>query len=165
MKQYIDVTTIVGAFGWIGEEGLEIIPAGTTVYAMSVGENCEEYYNCAEKYDVRFIFDDAKPIIDFYTIPWLDIFAKDSHGGFFATFCAQTDMTATAPICYIDKEHQCFRVSDSLKAFLQMVSATEAWRICMEPMRDIMFFSSSEEAKSALAFWEPPEIPKNHRKE
>lgn len=51
---------------------------GTTLYPMSVKDKNTEYQRYADTYDLKFIFDDDIPQIDFYTVPRVDIFAKDS---------------------------------------------------------------------------------------
>lgn len=42
-----------------------------------------------------------------------------------------------------------------------MVSTSGAWRLSMEPLRDIKFYPSAAEAKGIFAFWEPPELPED----
>ncbi len=58
----------------------EVVPAGATLYSMSVKEKNAEYQKYADAYDLRFIFDDDIPLIDFYPVPRVDIFAQDSLG-------------------------------------------------------------------------------------
>ena len=94
---------------------VEIIHAGTTVYSMPVKEKNSEYEKFGNEYDIHFIFDDDIPHIDFYTIPQVDIMATDSLGGFIGTVGQISDLESDAPICYIDKERNCYLVAENAK--------------------------------------------------
>ena len=52
---YLDVTEIEGCTS-IWMKDTEIIPAGTTIYTMSVKDKSEEYDRFAKDYDINFIF-------------------------------------------------------------------------------------------------------------
>ena len=77
---YLDVTQW-GCTGLLIKD-TEIVWAGTTVYPMPVRDKENPYSKMAEEYDIHFIFDDAVPKINFYTIPRVDIMAQDSDGGY-----------------------------------------------------------------------------------
>lgn len=99
-KIYLDRTELTGAIGVFSEE-TEIILAGTTIYSMDVSDRNEEYLKYAKEYDIQFIFDDYIPHLEFYTIPYIDIMARDSKGGFIGTIGQQCDLESDALICYI----------------------------------------------------------------
>lgn len=130
-------------------QGAEVIPAGTTVYSMSVKHKNAEYQKYADEYDIHFLFDDKLPIIDFYTIPQVDVFATDSKGGLFGTVGQMTDMDSEALICYIDSDRNCFIIADNGRNFLR--SASE-WRKKLVPDKEIKFFPSKAEAVKNYEF-------------
>lgn len=152
-KVYIDRTENAECVG-IFQKGAEIIPAGTTIYSMSVKDKREEYRRFAEDFDICFLFDDKLPEIDFYTVPQVDIFAADSRGGLFGTVGGITDMDGEAPVCYIDDRRNCYIIADNGKDFL---NAPQDWKSGMKPAREIQFFKSREEAVKKYEFvrsWE-----------
>lgn len=42
----------------------------------------DTYTMLADLYDIRFIFESNIPIVNFYTVPRIDIFATDSNNGY-----------------------------------------------------------------------------------
>ena len=68
--------------------GGRLVSAGTTVYAMSTSYRNAEYERYARDYGIHFIFEGGLPAIDFYTVPWVDIFAEDGFGGY-KNLCVQ----------------------------------------------------------------------------
>ncbi len=147
-KVFFDKTENTGCIG-IFIRGAKVIPAGTTVYSMSVKDKSAEYQKYADEYDIHFIFDDKLPVIDFYTIPQIDIFATDSVGGFFGTVGQTTDIDANAPICYIDREHKCFMIADNGRSF---INSAADWRKNKTPDEKVMFFASRPEAEKRYEF-------------
>lgn len=127
----------------------EIIPAGTTVFSMSIKSKNEEYQKFGDEYDIHFIFDDNIPEIDFYTTPQTDIFAFDSKGGFFAAVGGITDVDGTEPVCYIDNNRKCFIIADNMRNFLE---SAPYWRKNMVPDKEISFFPSKKEAEKVNEF-------------
>ena len=127
----------------------EIVSAGTTVYAMPIKDWNEEYQRYADEYDIHFIFDNALPHIDFYTVPQVDILAVDSNGGYIGTVGQQSDLESAAPICYIDKNRNCYLVANNGAAFLESVSA---WKDNLKPYHEITFYKSKSDAEKVLTF-------------
>jgi len=147
-KIYLDMTGMKSCTSvWMKDT--EIIPAGATVYAMSSKHKNAEYERFSREYDINFIFDDNIPVIDFYTIPRIDIFATDSRGGYIGTVGKMTDLEGDAPICYIDKDRQCYLICKTGKEFLQKASS---WKTSHEPYKDIIFYSSKAEAMKEKEF-------------
>lgn len=139
---YLDVTEIEGCTS-IWMKDTEIIPAGTTIYTMSVKDKSEEYDRFAKDYDIHFIFEDNIPVIDFYTIPRVDIFATDSKGGYIGTIGEMTDLEGNAPICYIDETKKCYLIAKAAKEFLGKVSK---WKNELENYEHLQFYASKKEA-------------------
>lgn len=152
-KVYCDMLESKGCIAVFAKD-VEVVPAGATLYSMSVKDKNAEYQKYADIYDLRFIFDDDIPQIDFYTVPRVDIFAKDSLGGLFGTFGQTTDIDNVAPICYINKSNRCFLIANSLKVFLQMLASECDWRTSMVPNNDIVFYKSKADAEHSLEFLE-----------
>lgn len=127
--------------------GCYVMPIGTTVYSMSTAHDNAEYKRYAREYDICFIFD-AVPEIDFYTVPQADIFAVDSNGGYFAMVGQMTDLCeGEAPVCYIDKERNCYSIAENGKTFLDRAAS---WKEHMEPYAGITFFDSRADARKVL---------------
>lgn len=133
----------------------EVIAAGTTVYAMSAKHENSEYQRYADEYDIHFIFDDNVPNINFYTIPQVDIFATDSDGGLLGSVGQMIDLESQAPICYIDKNQNCFLLEKNGKEFL---AQPEQWKSQLTPYADIEFFASREAAEKKYEFLNREEI-------
>lgn len=149
-KIYLDVTELKECTSvWIKD--VEIIRAGTTVYSMPIRHKNEEYERFAKEYDIHFIFDDNIPVIDFYTIPQVDILATDSRGGYIGTIGQMSDLESEAPICYIDRDRKCYLISKTGKDFLQKVSS---WKDVLAPYEEIKFYSSKTEAMKENEFYE-----------
>ena len=151
-KVYLDKPATENACTSVYVREAEVIAAGTTVYSMSVKEKNAEYQKFAEEYGIYFIFDDNLPKLDFYTVPWIDIFATDGSGGLFGTIGGISDLYADNPICYIDQNLTCFLASGNGNAFL---AASGSWREHLSPYEGIIFYRSKEEAKQQLEFIEP----------
>ena len=147
-KIYLDRTAFSGAV-FVNLEDTEIISAGTTTNSMGVHNRNEEYQTYANDYDIQFIFDDDIPHLEFYTVPYVDIMAKDSKGGFIGTVGQQCDLKSEAPICYINKELESFKISENGKDFLSKV---ESWRDNMKPYDKITVYRSKAEAETELEF-------------
>lgn len=127
----------------------EVIPAGTTLYAMSAKHRNDEYRRFAKEYGICFLFDDQVPAIGFYAVPRVDIFATDGEGGLLCSVGQTTDFQAEIPICYIDANRRCYLVAENGKAFLE---AAESWKEKLSPYDGITFFDSLEAAQAQLPF-------------
>lgn len=116
---------------------------------MSVGDRNEEYQRYANDYDIQFIFDDYIPHLEFYTVPQVDIMAKDSRGGFIGTIGQSCDLESNAPICYINKDLECFIIAENGADFLSNI---ESWQNNLKPYNKIIFYRSKVEAEMKLEF-------------
>lgn len=121
MEKYFDVAECNGIGVFI--KGIDLIASGNTIYSMPIKYKNQKYQRIAENYDIHFIFDDNIPQIDFYTIPYIDIMAMDSFGGYIGTVGEMSNLESTAPICYISKEKQFYIVADNFKVFMQHLAS------------------------------------------
>lgn len=147
-KIYLDMTKNKGALSVFIKDA-EVFEAGTTIYSMQAEDNNDEYKAIANVCDIHFIFDDKDVNVDFYTVPRVDIFAKDSSGGYLGTVGGMTGMDCNLPICYIDQNKKAYLVANSLKSFLDNC---EDWKEQLKPFEKIEFFSSIEEAEKKYEF-------------
>lgn len=147
MKKYIDMEEWKCTSVFIKD--VDIVAAGNTVYSMQIKDKNDEYQEIAKKYDVHFIFDDNIPQIDFYTIPYIDIMATDSFGGYIGTIGEVSSFESRAPICYISKEKQCYMIADNFKAFMQHL---DSWKNQMTLEETVVFYKTKSEAKAANEF-------------
>ncbi|MDQ0158005.1 hypothetical protein [Robertmurraya andreesenii] len=153
-KVYLDRTELTGAIN-VFLKDTEIILAGTTIFSMSIYDRNEEYQKYANNYDIQFIFDDYIPRLEFYTVPHVDIMAKDSKGGFIGTVGQQCDLESDAPICYINKDLECLIISENGGDFLRNI---ESWQDNLKPYDNITVYRSKAEAKMELEFIDLSEI-------
>lgn len=150
-KVYLDTTELqLSGISFVGIEDTEIILAGTIINSMDINEKNDEYQRYADDYDIQFIFDDCIPSLRFYTVPLVDIVAKDSDGGFIGSLGQQFDLESDSPICYINKELECFIVSKNITGFLENV---ESWKKNLMLYDKITFYTSKGEAESKLEFF------------
>jgi hypothetical protein len=153
-KVYLDRTELMGAVV-VNIENTEVIPVGTTIFPMSAHGKNEEYQKCANDHDIQFIFDDDIPHLEFFTVPHVDIMAKDSKGGFIGTVYQQCDSESDAPICYINRDLECFIISENEIDFLSNIGT---WQDNMKPYDKITVYRSKAEAEAKLEFIEFPDI-------
>ena len=132
MTVYYDMCESNG-YALIFPREIEVVPAGTTLYAMSRRNMNAEYQRYADIYDLKFIFDDDIPQISFFTVPYVDVFARDSTGGLFGTIGETTGISA-------------------VKDFLQMLESGRDWRTTMISNHDISFFQSRADAEQSFEF-------------
>lgn len=147
-KVFLDRTENKGPIS-VFIKDVEVIPAGTTIYSMSEKSRNDEYQRYADEYDMRFIFDDDIPEINFYAVPQIDIFAKDSKGGFWGTLGSVTDFEEKLPICYIDRERNCFCAAGSGQEFLKSLKEN---KIELKPEEGVVFYDSKAVAERELEF-------------
>lgn len=148
-KLYVDQTKNDGCVGYF-VKGAELIPAGTTVSSMPVREKNDEYRRYAEEYDIHFIFDDHVPVIDFYTVPWVDIMAEDSDGGLIGMIGQNCDLESGAPVCYISRDRRCYQIAENGAAFLEKV---REWKNHMTVCNEVVFYPSRKDAGRKLEFF------------
>ncbi|GIN41215.1 hypothetical protein [Heyndrickxia oleronia] len=147
-KVYLDRTELTGAIN-VNLKDTEVIPAGTTIYPMSAHDKNEEYQKYANDYDIQFIFDDDIPHLEFYTVPYVDIMAKDSKGGYIGTVGKQCDLKSEASICYINRDLECLIISENVKDFLSNIGT---WQENLKPYDKITVYRSKAEAETELEF-------------
>ena len=147
-KLYIDRTS-VNSCTTVWVKDAETINAGTTIFPQPVSRRDARYEEFREKYDVHFIFSDDIPTVDFYAVPQLDLFAKDSSGGYFATIGQITWFEMDAPICYIDVERNCYEIAPNGAIFMEQL---DTWKEHMIPRKDIVLYRNLEEAKKEISF-------------
>jgi len=153
-KVYLDQTNAAECMSVFVNDA-EVILVGTTVSTMSVKHKNAEYQRFADEYDIQFIFDDKVPVLDFYTIPQVDIFAMDSEGGYLASFGQTVSFSDKVPICYIDKNRKCFLIAHSGKEFLEEIGH---WKEHLVPCEKVEFFPSKEEAEKNYEILDPQKM-------
>ncbi|MBT2641900.1 hypothetical protein J7I80_06665 [Bacillus sp. ISL-41] len=147
-KVYLDRTELIGAIN-VNLKDIEVIPAGTTIFPMSAHDKNKEYQKFANDYDLQFIFDDDIPHLKFYTVPYVDIMAKDSKGGFIGTVGQQSDLKSDAPICYINRHLECLIITENGEDFLSNIGT---WQDNLKPYDKITVYRSKAEAEMELEF-------------
>lgn len=152
MKIYIDTEQQLsnnGATGFflLNKDGIrpEIINAGKYVLSMPKSDKALSYQILTNEYDVNFIFDDNIPILNFYPVPQLLIFATDSFGGCFVSTNVTADIAQKkAPIFYLDQDFKVYYLSPNLKSFLELVIFNPLWKKQLNmPINEKLHFSKS----------------------
>ncbi len=159
-KLYYDAVQNTGCIGFFAKEK-QIAAAGTTVYVMPQKYFNDKYLKYANEYDVHFIFDNNIPKPDFYTIPYIDIMAQDSKGGYIATLDSQSDIESDAPIIYIDSYKKCYMAADNARNFLENIAS---WREKLFAFDEIKFYKSKDEAAVENEFIKLPLFEKKLNK-
>ena len=149
-KVYLDVTKRKNCPAiCINTKDTEVIKAGTTVYYMDSNDKNETYKQYADEYDIHFLFDDNVVEVSFYTVPQVDVFARDSEDGLIGTVGSITDLQSDLPICYINKNKECFLIANNGKEFLEIV---KEWKNNLIPYNEVIFYKSKLEAEKELVF-------------
>ena len=148
-KVYLDVTKRENCPAiCICIKDTEVITSGSTVYHMDSNDKNETYQQYADEYDIHFIFDDIIKL-SFYTVPQVDVFATDSEGGLIGTVGSFTDLQSDLPICYINKNKECFLIANNEREFLEI---TKGWKNNLKPYNEVIFYESKLEAEKELRF-------------
>lgn len=148
-KVYVDRTELNGGAIFVNSKDTEFILAGTSIYSMSVYHKNEEYQKYADDYDIHFIFDDDIPHLEFYTVPYVEVIAKDSQGGFIGTVGQQCHVKRDAPFCYINRYLECLIISENEGDFLSNIGL---WQDNLKPYDKITVYRSKAEAEMELEF-------------
>lgn len=147
--RYLDMTDSENACTSIFAKDIKLIPAGTTVYAMSVSDKNPEYDQLAENYDIHFIFEDDVPEVSFYAVPRIDVFATVSDGGYLATYGETTDLESHAKILFISKDGEVRIAAAHLR---KLLSTKKSWNGSMPKTKMVKLYSSREAAMETLSF-------------
>lgn len=157
-KFYVDKTAEKECRGYFMKD-CELIWAGSTVASASVSErerHREEYERFAREYDVHFLFDDDAVQMEFYTVPWTEVFARDSLGGFLAIL--NGDAQSEGTVCLISADRKCFFVAENIRAF---VEKTDGWQENLKLMKRVKVFESMEDAEKEFSFLKITEMEKD----
>ena len=163
MIHYLDMTKTPG-FGIMSDPGDTIVFTGVSINAMPLSVKKREgelYEDFARKYGFRFIFDDKKPEIDFYSVPSLDIAATDDKGGFLASVGQPFDLHDPVPLVYISPDRRCYLITENSTEFLSIVSH---WRSRLTPFEGVKLYRDKAQAKGEypIVDFETTEIYRLH---
>lgn len=153
-KLYLDQSELKSCIG-IFLKDTEVINAGTTVNAMSAKHKNTEYDRYATEYGIHFIFEDDVPVIDFYAIPQIDIFATDGEGGMFGSVGEETNPRGESAIIFISDKKEVHLVAANFKEF---VSRAADWKNRLQPYDGITLYESKAEAEKEQEFIAPYEL-------
>ena len=125
--------------------------AGASVYSMPVSDKNAVYQNIADKYDVHFIFDDEKPELHFYSVPWVEVFAIDSCGGCFSSVEDLPGFDSKSPVVYIDGNKKVFWAAEDFEQFIgNLINCKDN----MKPYSEVRVFDTKEDAMKIFEFIE-----------
>lgn len=139
---YFDMSDSDGPTAVFSTEA-EFIPAGTVVNAMPIRHRQEVFRRFSEALDIQFIFEDKIPWVDFYSVPYMEVIAFDSEGGWIGTL--GQDM----PVVYVDADKECWKIADNIQLFL---SVKPGWKREMTAFDGLKIYPSIEAAKEELEF-------------
>lgn len=141
-KKYYDMSDSDSPTAIFSTEA-EYIPCGTVINAMPVRHKQEVFRRFSEALDIQFIFEDKIPWLDFYSVPYMEVIATDSDGGWIGTSGEDT------PVIYIDADRNCWKIADNIHLFL---SVKPGWKREMTPYDGLKIYTSMEAAKAELEF-------------
>ena len=125
------------------------IPAGISIFSMPDTEKNKKWKSFADMYDIRFIFDDNIPEVDFYAVPQFHIMATDSNGGLIGIVGGKDSLNTHLPIAYVSANREVFIVSSSGHSFIENI---KQWKKHLEPYDKLKLFDSKEAAKREKPF-------------
>ena len=147
MTHYLDLTKTPG-FGVMPDPGDTIVLTGVSVCSMPLSVKKREgelYADFARKYGIHFLFDDKKPEIGFYSVPWVEIGATDGEGGFIASVNDSFSLRDGGPMIYISPEKECFLITEDSSRFLSIASH---WRNRLIPYDGVKLYTTKDLAKA-----------------
>ena len=147
MTQYMDLTKTEGCIGILAENGETIVLTGVSVNAMPLSVKLKEgelYADFAKKYGIHFIFDDDIPDTDFYSVPRLDIGARDNGGGFIASVSESFSLSDSVCLVYISSDRKCYLLTKDATEFLSIVSD---WKGRLTPYDGVTLYPSKDKAR------------------
>ena len=147
MTQYVDLTKTEGCIGILPENGETIVLTGVSVNSMPLSVKQREgalYADFANKYGIHFIFDDDIPEIDFYSVPRLDIGARDNDGGFIASVSESFSLSDSICLVYISPDRKCYMLTKDATEFLSIVSD---WRGRLTPYDGVTLYPNKDKAR------------------
>lgn len=128
----------------------ELAPAGTEIYAMPMKDKTDEYESVSKKTGIHFIFEDEIPMIPFYSVPYLCVFATDGGDGCFA--CRQIpDISMEEPVYYIPGKKKIYRVAESLE---ELISNGHKWQDNLRQTKRIKIYDSRAAAEKNECFFD-----------
>ncbi len=136
----------------------KLIFAGTTISSMPESYKDDTYIMLEDLYDIRFIFERYVPVVNFYAVPRIDIFATDSNNGYWGTIGDVTDINnMIAQICYINNQNKIFLAAENLRNFIYPIdSLNERKNKIMNITDEVVLYPSKEDAEKAVRFIEIP---------
>lgn len=139
-KRYVeDDAEYPGHATFFGFPNSQTVITGTKWLAMDSGERNPAYDAIENSHGIRFLYNDSLPVLPFYTVPAVYLFAEVETGGYLGRFPAEG--TISESVCYF-KDGQCYLVASDIKAFLADPCWKEKAREC--PLIEV--FHSREQA-------------------
>ena len=118
---YIDQNSMEGAIGLILKLGTEVVYAGLEVLTEEDSPTVTEFSRLC---GVNFFLRGAAPEVPLYAVPYLEVFAADGQGGWFAL----TQAGVRGPVYHIAPDLTVHLAAESQKAFLDLAAANPDWR-------------------------------------
>lgn len=143
-KIYVDMTRYSNQAVGIWAKDHETVPCGTSIWYMDSEKVKKEEYDKFKEYDINFIFDDYVPEAPFYTVPYTELIAKDSKGGWFGIL--------NEKVCYFSSKLECFDIAESLDKFIENA---KNWRSSLVFCSDVKIYESKAAAEKEIKFTEP----------
>ena len=104
----------------------------------------------AHDYDCHFFLEGDQPALPFYSVPAVDIVARDSQAGYIC-------LTAADKVLYINNDHVTFEIAESWDAFL---SNPHDWQKQLVPYDGMHLYPSKEAAEKDIQFFDLDEWTK-----
>lgn len=118
---YIDVGPSDGPTGIIFERETKVVYTGLSVLSENNSGLVSEVSRLC---GVTFFLDGHVPDIPLYAVPYLEVFASDGRGGWFAA----TSEGGDGPLYHIDRDRSVCLVSDCYREFFSGILSDPDWR-------------------------------------
>ena len=146
---YFDIGELdrFGALGFISSEA-EILPAGTGIHTEQAGVRRElpRYQEMAERAGVFFFFEDEDvPNAPFFTVPYMELVARDRDGGWYG----RAESIGDGVYC-VTPDGAVFLVSEGMERFSGRLLAGEEVRELWEPALELTVYPSKTAAAQVV---------------
>ena len=144
MVKWIDISLAkrLETAGGLSIKAYDVAFAGTTYTILDENDARQEIVRTAAECDVHFF---ASPPVEYtmYTVPWVDLFAHDGHGGVFGSIGAEFSAGGVVPICWLPSNGECYLISSCAKTFLHDL---KNWRGHLIPWSKVYRFANGQAA-------------------
>lgn len=144
-----------GALGLLSSEA-KVLPAGTVIHTeqAKVRKELPQYQEMAKRAGVFFFFEDEDiPNAPFFTVPYMELVARDRDGGWYG----RAESIGDGVYC-VTPDGAVFLVSEGMERFSGRLLAGEEVRELWEPVPELRVYPSKAEAAREVELVPPEKL-------